>query len=120
MAAETSAKPLPRTSAWSSPGILLAAATAESVAFTSFLLSCSTTMRWSAMSDHLRFGLELLDESGDVGHLLARLLLRRFFVRLDHHFGREVDPEGLAVDLVDGLLLGLHDARQRRVARLVQ
>jgi hypothetical protein len=69
----------------------LAAVTVLSVAGRTPALSCSamTSALISAMSDHLRFGLQLGDERRDVGHLdagaaLGRLAhLERLEVRLD-------------------------------------
>src|SRR6266851_4596265 len=97
-----------------------AAVSAESVAFFRCPLACSPTTRIVAMSDHLRFRVQLLHQGLDVGHLHAGRALRR---RLHlHHLdlGNHVDAELLRGHLRDGLLLCLHDVGQRGVARHVE
>src|SRR6185436_2007941 len=116
------AEPEPATSTVTAPPSCLAAVMVLSVAGRTPALSCSamTSALISAMSDHLRFGLELGDERAHVGHLhacaaLGRLAhLERLQVRLD------VDAEVGRLDDVHLLLLRLHDVGQRHVARLVQ
>src|SRR5436190_4304024 len=115
-------EPEPATRTVTAPPSCLAAVIVLSVAGRMPALSCSamTSALISAMSDHLRFGLELGDERAHVGHLhacaaLGRLAhLERLQVRLD------VDPEVGGLEHVHLLLLRLHDVGQRHVARLVQ
>ena len=71
-------------------------------------------VRWPGL------GLELVHEGGDVGDLLASLLGGGLLVADDLDLQGGVDAEGRQLDLVEGLLLGLHDAGQRGVAGLVQ
>src|SRR6185437_4355975 len=89
------AQPAPATRTWTSPPIAAAAVTVLSVAGRIPALSCSATTSafTSAISDHLRFVLQLGDQRRHVGHLdagasLGRLrYLERLQMRLD------VDPE---------------------------
>src|SRR5205814_4641047 len=97
-----------------------AAVSALSVAFFKCPWACSATRRMVAISDHLRFVVELLDQRQDVRDLDARRARGRRF-DLDHlHLGRDVDAEPRRVQLLDGLLLGFHDVGQARVARDVE
>src|SRR3954451_433400 len=72
-------EPLPAISTCTCPPSCVAAVTVLSVAGRTPALSCSamTSALISAMSDHLRFGLELGDERRHVGHLDAGAALRR-------------------------------------------
>src|SRR5450432_204670 len=115
--------PAPAISTCTSPPSCNAAVTVLSVAGRMPALSCSATTRVftaSAMSDHLRFGLELGDQGRDVGHLHAGAALgwlahlERLQMRLD------VDAEVGGLEDVHLLLLRLHDVGQGDVARLVE
>src|SRR5690349_8353623 len=91
--AATAPTPWPRTRPCTVPPTFWAAATTCRTPLESLPLAWSATMRWVAMSDHLRFGVELLHEGGDVGDLLAGLLLGRLLVALHDDAGRHVGPE---------------------------
>src|SRR5512142_304448 len=109
----------PATSTWRSPPSAWAAATALRVAGLRLALSCSARTR-TAISDHPCFRAELLDELLDRRHLLAALALGGL---LDLERGeprRGVDAQRLRRQLLDRLLLRLHDVGERGIARLVE
>src|SRR5215831_1643215 len=113
--------PLPATRTWTWPPSCAAAVMVLSVAGRMPALSCSATTSAliSAMSDHLRFGLELRDERRDVGHLDPGAALGRLADLEDLQVRLGVDAEVAWLDDVELLLLRLHDVRERHVARLV-
>src|SRR5919206_2915596 len=115
-------QPWPATRTCTGAPSALAAVSAFSVASWSFALSCSATRSVVMMSSSKDAGLvaQLGDELGDRAHLGARLALRRLRHLQHLEPRRHVDPERLGRGLVQGLLLGLHDVRQARIARLVE
>src|SRR4051812_22708416 len=98
---------VPATSTCTSPPQAMAAVTVFRVEGRIDLLSCSAITR-AAISDHLRFGLELLNQGGDIGHLDAGAALggladlQGLQARLDIH------AQVLGLEGVQLLLLGLH------------
>src|SRR6218665_2817096 len=82
-------------------------------------LSCSAITS-AAMSDHLRFVLELINESGHIGHLDALTSLERLADVQGLQARLDVPAPGLRLEDVEVLVFGLHDVGQGNVARLVQ
>src|SRR4051812_29583684 len=109
----------PATSTWTSLPQAMAAVTVLKVAPLMVALSCSAMTR-AVMSDHLGFGLEFLDQRRHVGHLHAGAALGRLHDLQGLQARLDVDAQVLGLQGVELLLLGLHDVRQRHVARLVQ
>src|SRR3954469_995401 len=109
----------PATRICTSPPSFCAAATAFKVLLRIDLLSCSATTR-TAISDHLGFVAQLVDQRLRVGHLGAGLALRRLdhFQRLQAR--RHVDAERVRLQRLERLLLRFHDVRQRDIARFVE
>src|SRR3954454_7325653 len=86
-----------------------AAVSAFNVAFFRCPWDCSATTRIVAISDHLRFFVELLHQRRHVRNLHTRRARGRRLHPHHFHFGRGVDSERLRLQLLDGLLLRLHD-----------
>src|SRR3989475_8779859 len=108
----------PAISTCTSPPHWVAAVTVFKVAPFKSACSCSATTR-TAISDHLRFVLQLRDQRRDIGHLHAGAALGglRDLQRLDARAHVHTEVGGL--HHFERLLLRLHDVGQRDVARLV-
>src|SRR5580698_6197514 len=113
----------PAISTCTSPPIFAAAATVFSVAAFSDALSCSAITRIvisSVSSQHLGFGLELLDQRLHIGDLHASGALGRLDNLQRLQARGHVNTEVFRLERLQRLLLRLHDVRQRDVTRLVQ
>src|SRR5580698_11455488 len=113
----------PAISTCTSPPIFAAAATVLSVAAFSDALSCSAITRIvisSVSLQHLGFGLQLLDQRLHISDLHASGALRRLdnLQRLQARL--DINAKVFRLERLERLFLGLHDVRQRHVARLVQ
>ncbi len=109
----------PATSTWMSPPIAAAAATAFSVA----ALERRVVMLGDDEERHqitLASFLSLSTSSCDRAHLACRLALRRLLDLERDEARRHVDAQRVGRQLIDRLLLRLHDVGQRGIARLVE
>src|SRR5262245_47165607 len=113
------AQPLPATRTCTSPPSLPAAATVLETLARTALPSCAATTR-TDISDHSCLVAQLVDQLCDGLHLHACLALGRFLDLQGLEARRDVDSQRVRGLHIDRLLLGLHDVRQRSVARLVE
>src|ERR1700682_2192893 len=112
------AAPVPITTPWPCPPFFCAsccaAVSADSVAFFRCPWACSPISRIVAISDHLRVFVKLLHQRRHVRHLHARGPRGRRFHPDDLDLGTHVDAQPGGGELLDRLLLGLHDVGQAR------